>query len=109
MHAGFGALRRDMPMDVCADKRGQGHTPEALADGKRVQTIWSECLDRSGGPFLFGGFSIADAMFAPVVTRFRTYGVELDRACAAYSTAVFGLPAMREWIGDAEREPKTRD
>lgn len=109
MHAGFPALRRDMSMDVCADKRGQGHTPEALADGKRVQAIWSDCLDKSGGPFLFGGFTIADAMFAPVVTRFRTYGVELDRACSAYSTAVFGLPAMREWIADAEREPKTRD
>jgi glutathione S-transferase len=109
MHSGFVALRRDMPMDVLADKRGQGHTAEALADAKRVQAIWSECLDKSGGPFLFGGFSIADAMFAPVVTRFRTYGVELDRACSAYSTAVFGLPAMREWIADAEREPKSRD
>ena len=109
MHSGFAALRRDMSMDVCADKRGQGHTAEALADAKRVLAIWSECLDRSGGPFLFGGFTIADAMFAPVVTRFRTYGVELDRACSAYSTAVFGLPAMREWIADAEREPKTRE
>lgn len=109
MHSGFAALRRDMSMDVCADKRGQGHTAEALGDAKRVLAMWSECLDRSGGPFLFGGFSIADAMFAPVVTRFRTYGVELDRACTAYSTAVFGLPAMREWIADAEREPKTRD
>lgn len=109
MHSGFAALRRDMSMDVLADKRGQGHTPEALADAKRVQAIWAECLDRSGGPFLFGAFSIADAMFAPVVTRFRTYGVELDRACTSYSAAVFGLPAMREWIADAEREPKTRD
>lgn len=108
MHSGFAALRRDMPMDVLSDKSGQGHTPEALVDAKRVQAIWAECLDRSGGPFLFGGFSIADAMFAPVVTRFRTYGVELDRACSAYSEAVFGLAAMREWIADAEREPKTR-
>ena len=108
MHSGFAALRRDMPMDVLSHKPGQGHTPEALADAKRVQAIWAECLDRSGGPFLFGGFSIADAMFAPVVTRFRTYGVELDRACSAYSEAVFGLAAMREWIADAEREPKTR-
>lgn len=108
MHAGFLALRRDMPMDVCADKRGQGHTPEALADASRVQAIWRECLAASGGPFLFGAFSIADAMFAPVVTRFRTYGVELDRACSEYSTAVFDLPAMRAWISDAEREPKSR-
>jgi glutathione S-transferase len=109
MHSGFAALRRDMPMDVCSDKRGQGHTAEALADAARVQAIWSECLAHSGGPFLFGGFSIADAMFAPVVTRFHTYGVELDRACSAYSAAVFALPAMREWIADAEREPRTRE
>lgn len=109
MHSGFAPLRRDMPMDVCSDKRGQGHTKEALADAARVQTIWKDCLARSGGPFLFGEFTIADAMFAPVVTRFSTYGVELDTACAAYSKAVFGLPAMKEWIADAEREPKTRD
>ena len=100
-------------MDVLADKRGQGHTAEALADAKRVQAIWAECLDRSGGPFLFGGFTIADAMFAPAVTRFRTYGVELDRACSTYSTAVFGLPALREWIrgrGARAQDPRvTRD
>ena len=109
MHSGFAALRREMPMDVLADKRGQGHTPEALADAARVQAIWRECLDRSGGPFLFGEFSIADAMFAPVVTRFRTYGVELDAPLASYSQAMFALPAMREWIADAEREPRTRE
>jgi glutathione S-transferase len=109
MHSGFPALRRDMPMDVCADKRGHGHTPEALTDVARVQAIWKECLAGSGGPFLFGEFTVADAMFAPVVTRFRTYGVDLDRACATYSDKIFALPAMREWIADAEREPKTRD
>lgn len=109
MHSGFAALRQNMPMDVVADKRGQGHTKEALADAARVQTIWRECLDKSGGPFLFGEFSVADAMFAPVVTRFRTYGVELDAPLAAYSQRIFGLPAMREWIADAEREPRTRE
>ena len=109
MHSGFAALRREMPMDVLADKRGHGHTPEALADAARVQTIWRECLDKSGGPFLFGEFSIADAMFAPVVTRFRTYGVELDAPLESYSQAMFALPAMREWIADAEREPRTRE
>ncbi len=108
MHSGFAALRRDMPMDVCADRRGQGHTEAALADAARVQAIWKDCLAKSGGPFLFGEFTVADAMFAPVVTRFRTYGVELERACATYSEKVFALPAMREWIADAEREPKTR-
>lgn len=109
MHSGFAALRRDMPMDVLSDKRGQGHTPEALSDAARVQAIWRECLDKSGGPFLFGELSVADAMFAPVVTRFRTYGVELDAPLASYSKAVVGLPAMREWIADAEREPRTRE
>jgi glutathione S-transferase len=109
MHSGFAALRRDMPMDVVADKRGQGHTPQALADAARVQAIWRECLDSSGGPFLFGELSIADAMFAPVVTRFRTYGVDLDAPLAAYAQSVLGLPAMREWIADAEREPRTRE
>ena len=109
MHSGFLALRRDMWMDLGIDKRGQGHTEAALADVARVQAIWKECLGRSGGPFLFGELSIADCMYAPVVTRFQTYGVELDQACATYSKAVFGLPAMKEWIADAEREPKTRD
>src|SRR5207237_212251 len=78
MHAGFAALRRDMPMDVCSDKPGVGHTAEALADARRVMEIWREQLAASGGPFLFGAFTIADAMYAPVTTRFTTYGVELD-------------------------------
>jgi glutathione S-transferase len=108
MHAGFATLRRDMPMDVIAPKPGQGHTPEALTDARRVQAIWREALAASGGPFLFGTFTIADAMFAPVATRFVTYGVELDVACRAYVDAIYALPAMRQWIADAEREPRTR-
>lgn len=108
MHSGFAALRRDMPMDIVAKKPGQGHTADALADAKRVQAIWREAVAGSGGPFLFGAFSIADAMFAPVATRFVTYGVELDTTCRAYVDAVYGLPAMKQWIADAEREPQTR-
>lgn len=108
MHSGFAALRRDMSMDLCADKRGQGHTPEAMADAARVQQIWREALAASKGPFLFGAFTIADAMFAPVTTRFRTYGVDLDQTCQAYVDAVAKLPAMQAWQADAEREPKTR-
>src|SRR5205085_3088367 len=77
MHSSFAALRTAMPMDLCASKPGVGHTGGALADAQRVQEIWRECLARSGGPFLFGAFSIADAMFAPVTTRFRTYGITL--------------------------------
>ena len=109
MHSGFAALRRDMPMDLCAQKPGVGHTPDALADAHRVQTIWRETLAASRGPFLFGAFTIADAMFAPVTTRFRTYGVELDATCRAYVDAIAALPAMQAWQRDADAEPKTRD
>jgi glutathione S-transferase len=109
MHSGFAALRANMPMDVLSKKPGQGHTPEALADAKRVQEIWRECLSASSGPFLFGAFSIADAMFAPVTTRFTTYGVEMDATIQAYVDAIAALPAMKQWRADAEREPRTRE
>lgn len=108
MHSGFAALRRDMPMDILSKKPGVGHTAEALADAKRVHAIWHEALAASGGPFLFGAFSIADAMFAPVTTRFVTYGVELDGPCRAYVDAVYALPGMKAWFADAEREPQSR-
>ena len=108
MHSSFAALRRDMPMDVCARKPGVGHTADALADAARVMAIWRDQLAQSRGPFLFGAFTIADAMFAPVATRFVTYGVELDATCRAYVDAIAALPAMRAWVADAEREPKTR-
>jgi glutathione S-transferase len=108
MHSSFGALRRDMPMDLIADKAGQGHTAEALEDAGRVMAIWREELATSKGPFLFGAFSIADAMFAPVTTRFTTYGVELDATCRAYCEAVQGLPAFQQWKRDAAAEPKSR-
>jgi glutathione S-transferase len=109
MHAGFAALRRDMPMDVHAKKPGNGHTPEALADARRVHAIWHEAFAASSGPFLFGAFTIADAMFAPVATRFVTYGVELDAPCRAYVDAIYALPSMKQWLADAEREPETRE
>lgn len=109
MHSSFTSLRGAMPMDVLSKKPGMGHTPDALADARRVQEIWRESLAASGGPFLFGAFSIADAMFAPVATRFVTYGVELDATCQAYVDAIYALPAMKQWIADAEREPKSRD
>ncbi len=108
MHSGFAALRGNMPMDLCADKSGQGHTPEALADAHRVCEIWREALAASGGPFLFGAFSIADVMFAPVTTRFTTYGVELDEVCRGYVAAVDALPAMQAWRRDAAAEPASR-
>jgi glutathione S-transferase len=109
MHSGFAALRRDMPMDLIASKPGIGHTAEALADGRRVIAIWREALAASGGPFLFGAFTIADAMFAPVTTRFTTYGVELDATCRAYAHEIAALPAFQRWRADAETEPARRD
>jgi glutathione S-transferase len=109
MHSGFPALRREMPMDILSKKPGEGHTPEALADGRRVQAIWRELLAASNGPFLFGTFTIADAMFAPVATRFVTYGVELDATCRSYVDAIYALPSMKTWFADADREPKSRE
>jgi len=108
MHSGFAALRENMPMDIRARKPGRGHTPAALADAARVLAIWRECRARAqGGPFLFGRFSIADAMYAPVTTRFVTYGVELDEVGRAYVDAVAALPAMQAWVAAAAQEPWT--
>jgi len=108
MHAGFAAMRRDMSMDIGANRAGEGHTNEALADISRVLAVWRDCLSRGGGPFLFGTFTIADAMYAPVTTRFVTYGVDLDAPCRAYVDAIYALPAMQQWCADAAREPETR-
>ena len=111
MHSSFAALRQNMPMDLHADKRGQGHVPEALADARRVMDIWREALRDTGaskGPFLFGTFTIADAMFAPVTTRFTTYGVDLDATCRAYVDAIAKLPGFQRWKADAAQEPETR-
>lgn len=108
MHAGFAALRTHMPMDLGADRAGQGRTPESLADIERIQDVWVTALAASGGPFLYGTFTIADAMYAPVVTRFETYAVELAPVNQAYAAAVLALPAMRAWYADAATEPETR-
>lgn len=108
MHSGFAALRKSMPMDLGAKKPEVDRTPEVDADISRIAAIWNDCLSKTGGPFLFGSFTNADAMFAPVATRFVTYGVELDAACARYVTALHDLPAMKQWHADAAAEPATR-
>jgi glutathione S-transferase len=105
MHAGFAALRVNMSMDLLADKTGHVPTPEALADARRICEIWRDALAASGGPFLFGSFTLADAMFAPVTTRFVTYGVELDATCRGYVDTIAALPAMQAWRHDAAAEP----
>jgi glutathione S-transferase len=104
MHSGFVELRTHMPVDLCSTRRGHGHTPGALADARRVQSIWSDALAASGGPFLFGQFTIADAMFAPVVTRFATYGVDVDTTCRTYMETIEALPEMVSWRADAANE-----
>jgi glutathione S-transferase len=106
MHSGFTPLRRDYSMDISRRFPDQG-SPEAKADALRVQEIWRDCRARFGqsrGDFLFGGFGIADCMYAPVVTRFRTYGIALDPVSQAYCDAVMAHPAMREWCQAAEQE-----
>ncbi|WP_299444522.1 glutathione S-transferase family protein [uncultured Rhodospira sp.] len=107
MHAGFAALRRAMPMNTRRDRPAMDAAPDVQADIDRIATLWRDCRahHRAGGPFLFGRFTIADAMFAPVASRFRTYGVPLDEVCAGYVEAVHALPAMIEWCADADREP----
>lgn len=106
MHGGFGALREHMSMNIRARYPGQGRTPDCLADVERIVAIWTDCRTRfgSGGDFLFGRFGIADAMFAPVVLRFETYGVALEGAAGAYAGAIRALPAVREWVAAAVAE-----
>jgi glutathione S-transferase len=108
MHAGFRALREHLPMNIRSSFPGRAITPEVQADINRVMAIWRDCRARFGdgrGPFLFGRFTIADAMYAPIVTRFRTYRIELERDAEAYCDAIMGLPAMQEWIAAASNEP----
>ncbi len=110
MHSGFAALRGAMPQDLIGRYPGTGHTLAALADAARVQAIWREARGRAdGGPFLFGGFTIADAFFAPVVGRFVTYGVALDAPCQAYADAVWALPAFAPWREAAALEAPLPD
>ncbi|MGZ8272399.1 MAG: glutathione S-transferase family protein [Burkholderiaceae bacterium] len=113
MHSGFAALRTHMPMDIRGRHPDRGAAaaarPDVSTDIARIQSIWTDCLAACGGPFLFGSFSIADAFYAPVVTRFRTYAVAMPARLSAYSDAVFELPAMREWAATATAEPETLD
>ena len=109
MHSGFFNLRQHMCMNIRRSHPGKGRTPEVLAEIARIVALWSDCRARhgAGGPFLFGQFSIADAMYAPIVLRFRTYAVELPPVCRAYADAVLALPAMQAWMADAERETES--
>jgi len=111
MHAGFLDLRTNMPMNIRASYPSKGMTPQARADIERITGLWRDCRKRFAGAaakdegFLFGAISAADAMYAPVVTRFRTFGVQLDSDSEAYCTAILGYPPMKAWIDDAKNEP----
>ncbi|MFM0225883.1 glutathione S-transferase C-terminal domain-containing protein [Paraburkholderia dipogonis] len=104
MHSGFGELRSNMWMNIRASFPGRNATPGALADIARIEAIWRNCLDTYGGPFLFGEFSIADAMYAPVVMRFNTWQPALSEVSKAYVQRVTELPAVKAWIDDALSE-----
>ncbi len=106
MHAGFAALRQHMSMNCRKHLPGKGRTPEVVKDIARISILWNESRARfgAGGPFLFGKFSIADAMYAPVALRFVTYDVELDPVSAAYVKTITALPAIQQWVADARAE-----
>lgn len=108
MHSGFEALRAELPMAIREDWSGRSHGAAADADIARVIEIWQDCraaASAEGGPFLFGRFGIADAFYAPVVTRFRTYGIALPDRAEAYARAVLDWPDMRRWCAAAQDEP----
>jgi glutathione S-transferase len=109
MHSGFSALRSALPMNL------RGYFPNfriwsrAQDDIERIVTIWRECLSQYGGPYLFGALSAADAMYAPVVTRFLTYDVKLDKDIAEYCKRMLDLPQLQEWIQIAKAETEDID
>jgi len=107
MHAGFGPLRRHCPMNMRRVSRKRELTAEVAADVRRIEDIWTDCRRRfgEGGPFLFGTFSAADAMYAPVVSRFASYAIGVGAACEAYMAAMMALPAWQEWRSVGVAEP----
>ncbi len=106
MHSGFTNLRSQMPMNVRRVILGRAKTAEVVAEAARIETIWNDCRGRHAarGPFLFGAFSIADAMYAPVVSRLRTYGVTFAEEAGEYAASIHALPAMQDWIAGAHAE-----
>lgn len=110
MHSGFSALRSALPMNIKARFPGFKVWSRAQADIARVLAIWQDCFAKYGGPYLFGKQpGLADAMYAPVVTRLLTYDVPLDKASAAYCKRIMELPAMKEWVAAAKAEPDEID
>ena len=107
MHSGFANLRSALPMNLKVRHENFKVWGGAQADIERVTTIWRDCLQKYGGPYLFGNTpTMADAMYAPVCTRFATYNVKLDPASAAYRDLMLAFPAMKEWTAAAKSEPE---
>jgi glutathione S-transferase len=108
MHSGFPALRGALPMALLERIPKQVTDAKTLAEIARVEAIWTETLERwgrtGGGPFLFGHYTVADAMYAPIATRFRTYGIKLGPVASAYMQAILDDPDMRLWDENAEKE-----
>ena len=106
MHSGFRALRSALPVNLRAFYPGYQVYTGVKQDIDRILTIWRECLQRYGGPYLFGARrTMADAMYAPVVTRFKTYDVKLEGPCASYAQQILAMPEMKEWTDAALLEP----
>jgi len=104
-HSGFYNLRSALPMNLRAKYPNFKVFAGALADTERIETIWAECIERWGGPFLFGEPTMADAMFAPVCTRFVTYGVAVSDVSESYCRTIMNWAPMIEWINAAHEEP----
>jgi len=110
MHSGFSSLRSALPMNLKAHFPGHKIWARAVGDIDRIAVIWRECLRDYGGPYLFGGKRcMADAMYAPVVTRFLTYDVKLDARCSAYAKTIMAMPELQAWIADAKLEHEDID
>jgi len=113
MHSGFADLRRHMTMNIRKDYAGQGRGADVDANIARIEAIWNDCRERFGakantaGPYLFGAFSIADAMYAPVCFRFKTYAVQPAAAAGEYLAAMLADPLMREWETTARAESES--
>lgn len=105
MHGGFSALRNACPMNIRRPPAAIEVPPKVMDDVRRIEQIWSECLQKSGGPFLFGEFTNADAMYAPVVNRLEVYKLSEHPGVLAYRRAMKHLPAWREWEEAARAEP----
>ncbi|MBI3445108.1 MAG: glutathione S-transferase family protein [Magnetospirillum sp.] len=111
MHAGFAALRQSCSMDVLEDLPMADISAELRADMERIDAIWRDCRERfgAGGPYLFGHFTIADAMYAPVATRIRTYHLPVSAEAQAYCGAILSHPAMLRWIEGAREQSRTAE